>query len=100
MKNSNKIKLFKMAHAIKSNFESFADALRHAWKVIKLYIRMKKENVNFTFRKVDGSLRKAVGTLNVSYERKTDKPSPFNVFIYWDVEADGFRSAKVENLIF
>lgn len=95
-----KTKLFKMAWAIRSNYATFSEALTHAWKAIKLYIRMKKENVNFTFRKVDGSLRKAVGTLNVSYERKTDKPSPFNVFIYWDVEANGFRSAKVENLIF
>lgn len=87
-----------MAHAIKSQFNSFADALRQAWKVLKLSIRLKKETVSFRFKKVDGSIREAIGTLNVQYERKTDSAPKFDTVAYYDLEANGFRSFKTANL--
>lgn len=93
-------KLFKIAHAIKGNFATFADALRHAWKVIRIYMKMRSHNVKFAYIKKDGSLRNAIGTLNVDYERKTDRETNYSLLTYFDVEANGWRSASINSLIF
>lgn len=95
-----KRRLFLIAHSVKAQFNTFAEALVQAWKIIKLAYKMQKANVEFAYKKVDGSLRKAVGTLNVDYKSTGDKPTNFGVFTYFDVEADGWRSAKCELLIF
>lgn len=95
-----KRRLFNIAWSVADKFDTFADALKYAWKVIKLGWAMLIGKVNFSYKKVDGSIRKAVGTLDVDYKRVSDKPSNFGLFTYFDVEADGWRSAKVENLIF
>src|SRR5690606_39900987 len=68
--NNTRSRLFRMAHAIKSQFTTFAKALAHAWRVIKLQARMLLGDVAFQYRKVDGGIRDAVGTLNFSYEAK------------------------------
>lgn len=94
-----KTKLFKTAHAIKAMFRTFAEALVHAWKVIKLAQAMKRNPVVFCYLKVSGEVRKAYGTLNVNYVSKSGREN-FGMFNYFDIEADGWRSAKVENLIF
>lgn len=95
-----KSKLFRMAHSIKSQFDNFALALAHAWRVIKLQSLMMVRNVKFQYRKVDGSIRDAVGTLTVKYESKgTGNPSPNDSMMYFDCEANGFRSFKIANLI-
>lgn len=94
----NKSKLFKIAHAIKSQFESFAEALRQAWKVIKLTVKMKSSYVAFKYRKVDGSIREAVGTLNFSYESKGGKSSPVDSLVYHE-EGVGIRSCKLVNIL-
>ncbi len=57
-----KTKLFKIAHAIKAQFATFGEALKQAWRIIKLQSRMMVGNASFKFRKVDGSIREAVGT--------------------------------------
>lgn len=95
-----KTRLFKIAHQIKGSFANFSAALKYAWRVVKLQQRMKTENVSFVYRKVDGTIREAIGTLNVQYERKTDAAPKYDSVAYFDVEAGGFRSFKVENLIY
>lgn len=98
--NDMKTKLFKMAWAIRSQFETFADALKQAWRVIRLYAQMLIGNVKFQYRKVDGSIRDAVGTLSVAYESKgTGKVTPIDSIVYYDCEALGMRSFKIANLI-
>lgn len=95
-----KTKLFKIAHAIKAQFANFGEALKQAWKIIKLQARMMVGNVSFKFRKVDGSIRETVGTLTVKYESKCNgKPMPVDSMMYYDTEANGFRSFKVFNLV-
>jgi hypothetical protein len=60
---------------------------------------MLKGNVRFAYEKADGSLRYALGTLTGGFEIKgTGKPN-FKTLAYFDVEANGFRCFKVENLI-
>lgn len=91
--------LFKIAHSIKSSFNTFGQALKQAWKIIKLRMKMKFRNVAFSFKKVDGSIRNAVGTLNISYESKGGKAINYGVINYFDTEVNGWRSFKAENLI-
>ena len=58
------------------------------------------EIVTFAYEKADGSLRKAKGTLqDVQNLIKGTGPENYKTVRYFDVEANGFRSFKVENLI-
>lgn len=97
-----KSQLFKIAHAIKSNFNSFSAALKHAWKVIKLKSSLKSGEVKFRFKKVDGSIREALGTLNLIVEKgegnKTKTPN-YGQIAYFDLQKGQYRSFKAENLI-
>jgi len=95
-----KSRLFKIAHAIKANYASFSEALKMAWKTIRLRAKLKAGVVSFAFKKVDGSIRKAIGTLNDVPASTGVKYPNYSVFIYFDVEANGYRSAKIENLLF
>lgn len=71
---------------------------------------LKAGEVRFSYKKVDGSTRKAVGTLKPGLighgatEKKIEDGKkkrfvPPTVLVYWDVEADAFRSFKKENFI-
>ncbi|MGJ1414070.1 SH3 beta-barrel fold-containing protein [Sphingobacterium multivorum] len=94
--------VFKTAWQLKNNFKSFSDALAYAWKVVKLKLAMLSKVVEFKYQKVDGSIRTAIGTLSskfVDYEYK-GQTSSNKVFTYYDVEQGGFRSCKIENIIF
>lgn len=101
----NKSKLFKIAHAIlkKGEAENFSKALKSAWKAIKVYSLMLVGNVEFTFKKVNGEIRHAIGTLfNLSYIKKnTGEGDTKNadVICFWDCEKEAFRSFKAANLI-
>lgn len=72
---------------------------------------LKAGKVEFSYKKVDGSTREAVGTLKPELMKKaqaTDKKIadgkkkhfvPPTILIYWDLEADGFRSFRKANFI-
>lgn len=93
-------KLFRIAHAIRNKFENFGQALAQAWKLIKLSAKMMVGNVKFKYYKVSGEAREAVGTLSVTYESKgTGRELPTDSFMYFDVDAKGWRSFKIANLI-
>jgi len=94
-----KTKLFKMAWAIVGKFNSFAEALTAAWKAIKLAAQMKKCVVSFSFTKIDGSIRKAIGTLK-DVPETSGKESSNAVLTYFDLEANAWRSAKIELINF
>ena len=97
-----KSRLFKMAWAIKANFASFSEALKTAWAAIKLQIRLLTESVvNFSYKKVDGSIRQAKGSnADLPYTGTPKRETNFGVLVYWDLEVNAFRSAKIELLIF
>lgn len=101
----NKSKLFKIAHAIlrKGEAENFSQALKSAWKAIKVYSRMFVGSVEFTFKKVNGEIRHAIGTLfNLNYVRKTTGEGDAknaDVICFWDCEKEAFRSFKAATLI-
>ena len=49
---------------VRKNGFSMSEALKSAWVNMKLKAEMKKKIVKFYFKKVDGSVREAYGTLN------------------------------------
>ena len=72
----------------------------------KLVDLLRHEILDIEFTKVDGSIRKLKGTLKESYtkaapEKKTDrvkKQNEQNISV-WDVEFNGWRSFKYDNVI-
>ena len=94
-----KSRLFNIAWSVADKFATFSEALTYAWKVIKLQWSLLCGTVSFSYRKVDGSIRKAAGTLDVKYDFKGGKPNK-SMFSYWDVEANAWRGCLVQNLIF
>ena len=95
-----KTRLFNIAWSIVDQFDSFGEALRHAWKVIKLQFELCIGVVKFAYTKKDGTRRAAIGTLdNVPTVKGVRKSLP-SLLTYFDIEAGDWRCAKVENLIF
>ncbi|EHQ29000.1 SH3 beta-barrel fold-containing protein [Mucilaginibacter paludis] len=97
-----KSRLFHIAHSIKASFRTFAEALTHAWRVIRLQVALTTQAlVNFTYKKIDGTIRDAVGTL-------VNKPAPkgghrkvnHTLLTYFDLQQNDWRCAKIVNLLF
>ena len=88
---------------VKRNGMTLADALKKAWQVFKLKVQMMKGIVRFYFRKVDGTIREAYGTLRTDLmpeikgednRRKND-----TVQTYFDTERQEFRCFKLANIV-
>ncbi|MFR9576654.1 MAG: SH3 beta-barrel fold-containing protein [Rikenellaceae bacterium] len=101
MKTDFRTKVFKRAHSlVKSTGKAFAVCLAKAWSIYRLTRRMATEVVKFSYEKVDGSLRTAKGTLReVSHLIKGNGKDTPSTLRYFDVDAQAFRSFKIENLI-
>ena len=101
----DKSKLFRIAHSIlkRAHAGSFSEALRLAWKASKIYARMLKGVAHFTFRKANGEIRNAVGTLcDLNYHptgNGSHKERPADCICFWDVEKQEFRSFNAATLI-
>lgn len=84
--------------------KTWRECMLKAWQLYKLAKAMRKERVTFYFRKADGSIRKAIGTLKnlpagaTLGGKRVTKPS-YKTIVYFDVEKGAFRSFKIENLI-
>lgn len=94
-------KVFKMAYELmRANGELFSVCLSRAWALYRLTKRMRKEAVTFTYKKADNTLRKAKGTLkDIQDLIKGTGSENFKTVRYFDIDANGFRSFKVENFI-
>lgn len=101
MKTQFRSKVFRMAWEIlHSTGKSFAVCLAKAWAVYRLKREMASGVVRFAFEKVDGTFRKASGTLkNVSAMVKGTGTENFKTVAFFDVDKRAFRCFKVENLI-
>lgn len=100
MKNFRSKVLRQAYEMMKATGKAFAVCLAKAWAIYWFYKRMKKETVSFDYEKADGNLRKAKGTLqNVSNLIKGIGIENCMMVRYFDVNVNGFRSFKVENLI-
>nr|WP_288647229.1 SH3 beta-barrel fold-containing protein [uncultured Parabacteroides sp.] len=80
--------------------KAFAVCLSRAWALYRLTKQMHKGIVSFAYEKSDGSLRKAKGTLkDIQNLIKGTGSENYKTVRYFDIEANGFRSFKVENFI-
>lgn len=88
---------------VKKNGFSMSEALKVAWANLKLKAQMKNKIVKFYFKKVDGSVREAYGTLNeklMPATTGTDKRAKNDtVQTYYDTERGEFRCYKKANLL-
>ena len=80
---------------------TMSEAMKQAWKVLKLKSLMKKGIVRFYFRKIDGSVREAWGTLVESMLPPTKGTGNSNptTQCYYDTEKEAYRCFKVANLL-
>lgn len=68
----------------------------------KLVDNMRVRDVVFEFKKIDGTIRKAHGTLREEYLSEikgSGRPLNFDLQLYYDLEKKSFRSFKKANLI-
>lgn len=88
---------------VRKNGYTMSEAMKAAWQNFKLKSRMRVGIVKFYFKKVDGSVREAYGTLKESLlpptnggesRRKSD-----TVQVYFDTEKNEYRCFKKANLI-
>ncbi len=85
---------------VKQNGFTMSDALKCAWANIKLKACLASGIVCFTFRKVDGSLRQAFGTLaNTPATANSGRKPNDKVQTYYDTEKQEWRCFKKCNLI-
>lgn len=87
---------------VKRNGLNLQEALRLAWANVKLKASMKAGIVKFYYKKVDGSLREAYGTLKEALLPPTgeSKRRPnVTLFTYFDTEVQEWRSFKLANLV-
>jgi hypothetical protein len=93
-------KALKLAHAIKTNFSSWSEALKFAWKKVKVKKALRSLTVKFSFLKKNGEVREATGTTKGEYSFKgTSKPSPFHIVKYFDLDKNAWRCFDLRRLI-
>lgn len=87
---------------VKRNGYSMSEALKTAWANIKLKAAMKQRIVKFYFKKVDGSVREAYGTLKENLIPATNgdnRKKNDTVQVYFDTEKQEYRCFKKANLL-
>lgn len=87
---------------VKRNGFTMSEALKCAWANIKLKAAMKQKIVKFYFKKVDGSVREAYGTLKESLMPATsgdNRKKNDTVQVYFDTERQEYRCFKKANLL-
>lgn len=88
---------------VKRNGFTMSEALRPAWRNIKLKARLHTGIVKFYFQKVDGSIREAYGTLKSDLLPPTQgndtRKKNDTVQVYFDTEAQNYRCFKMANLV-
>ena len=96
-------KLMKEAHQLVNDYGlSMSEALKTAWTNFKLLVKMQKGIVKFYFRKINGEVREAHGTLCEKYLpeiKGCDRKHNDTVQVYFDTEKQEFRCFKKLNLI-
>lgn len=100
-KNDLKTIMRRAWHLFRSTGKTFAVCLSKAWALWRLTRQMRAGVVRFAYEKADGSLRKACGTLHnvASTVKGVGRPDDGQTVKYYDVEAAGWRSFRVENFV-
>ena len=104
MKTNDLSALMKLAHQfIRTTGKSMSEALKIAWANFKLRRSMSNGIVRFYFRKVDGTIREAWGTLSekiIPASTNSDRKKNDTVQTYFDAERQEWRCFKKLNLVY
>ena len=88
---------------VRQNGYTLSEALKCAWANIKLRSAMLLGIVEFYYKKVDGSIRQAFGTLKADKLPQTTgeskRKTSSNVFTYFDTEKNEWRCFKRCNIL-
>lgn len=103
MKKYNRRKIMTIAHALKRVYKmSFSEAQKLAWSNAKLRTALHQGPVQFSYKKKNGEVRQAIGTLH-NIEPLLVGSDKFQSDIltlrYYDLEKQDFRAMKINNLI-
>lgn len=104
MENKNFNKRAIMVYAwslVRTQGFTLSDALKCAWANAK-FNKVAKEHVcEFVYMKVDGTIRKAIGTITATYTNTSGVYRAQNPDIqkYFDIECGAWRSFRKQNLI-
>lgn len=101
-KKKFRVRVMKYAHFLyERTHNAWSICLLKAWELYRLAKKMRRGVVKFVFRKMDGTIRYALGTLQhlpVGATNKGKQPQ-FKTFAYYDIEKQDMRCFRVENLI-
>lgn len=80
---------------------TMSEAMRQSWLIIKLRKAMRSGIVEFFFKKTDGTMRQAFGTLMDSRTPQTAgaRKTADTCVAYWDCEKEAWRCFKKCNLV-
>lgn len=101
----NKSDVMRAAWAVlkRAEAKTFAEALKMSWKAFKLKAQMAVGHAKFKFRKANGEIREAFGTLaNNMYKydfKGTGRPKPVYQICFFDLIKKQFRSFTVGSLL-
>lgn len=100
-KNDLKTIMCRAWHLFRSTEKTFAVCLSKAWALWRLTRQMRAGVVRFAYEKADGSLRKACRHFAgvASTVKGAGRPDDGQTVKYYDVEAAGWRSFRVENFV-
>ena len=101
MKTSYRCDVMKTAHEIyNTTLLGWSVCLTKAWKLYQLQKAFCAGKVRFSYRKADGTVRLATGTLpDAANAQQVTKKKNYKTCCYYDLEAGGIRSFRIENLI-
>lgn len=88
-------------HLLRVTGQAWKVCMKKAWGLYRFLKLMRNGVVAFSYRKTNGSIRNAYGTLNFlpgTKPRARKEPS-YKTITYFDVEKDQFRSFRVENFM-
>lgn len=103
-KQSFRVRVMKYAWQLfRVTKEGWNICLRRAWVLYRLAKEMRKGMVTFYYKKVDGTIRRAEGTLQnlpfgTSLGKKGKTPS-YKTMAYYDTAKGAFRCFKIENFV-
>ena len=97
MADNSKSTAMRLARAfVRDNGMTLSDAIKCAWRNVRLKAALRAGPVRFTFQKADGTIRAAFGTLEpsaIAYTPNgTGRPMPDTVQRYWDLDKGAYRA--------
>ncbi len=103
MKRESLSKIMSLAwQMVRKNGYTISEAMKVAWQNFKLKAKMSKGIVRFYYRKVNGELREAFGTLSgklLPETKETGRKANSTLQTYFDTERAEWRSFKIANLV-